>query len=63
MSNTISFESFKRQLIADKLIGRMMQDERIKKELYDIYNFTSINRYKLFLASLFYENHEIMKGH
>ena len=63
MSNTISFESFKRQLIADKLTNRMMRDARIQKELHDIYNFKSINRYKLFLASLFYENHKIMKGH
>lgn len=62
MSNTISFEFFKRQLIADKLINKMMQDVRIQKELHDIYNFQSINNYKLFLASLFYWNHKITKG-
>ena len=63
MNNTISFESFKRQLIADKLTGRLMRDARIQKQLYDIYNFKSTNKYKLFLAALFYENHKIMKGH
>ena len=63
MSNTISFESFKRQLIADKLSGRLMRDARIQKELHAIYNFQSINKYKLFLAALFYENHKIIKGH
>ncbi len=63
MNNTISFESFKRQLIADKLTERLMRDARIQKELHDIYNFESINKYKLFLAALFYENHKIMKGH
>jgi hypothetical protein len=40
----------------------MMRDARIQKELHDIYNLKSINSYKLFLASLFYQNHEIMKG-
>jgi hypothetical protein len=63
MNNTISFEFFKRQLIADKLTNRMMRDARIQKELHDIYNFKSTNRYKLFLAALFYENHKIMRGH
>jgi len=63
MDNTISFESFKKQLIADKLTGRLMRDARIQKELHDIYNFQSTNKYKLFLAALFYENHKIMKGH
>jgi hypothetical protein len=63
MNNTISFESFKRQLIADKLTSKLMRDTRIQKELHDIYNFKSTNRYKLFLAALFYENHKIMRGH
>jgi len=64
MNDTISFESFNRQLIADKLTGRLMQDARIQQELYDIYNnFKSTNEYKLFLAALFYENHKIKKGH
>ena len=64
MNNVISFESFKRQLIADKLIDRLMRDTRIQKELHDIYNnFQSKNKYTLFLAALFYENHKIKKGH
>lgn len=63
MNNTISFESFRRQLIADKLTSRLMRDARIQKELHDIYNFQSTNKYKIFLAALFYENHKIMKGH
>jgi len=62
MNNSISFESFKRQLIADKLTDRLMRDARIQKELYDIYNFKSTNKYKLFLTALFYENHKVMKG-
>jgi len=63
MNNTISFESLKKQLIADKLTGRLMRDARIQKKLHDIYNFKSKNKYTLFLAALFYENHRIMKGH
>lgn len=39
-----------------------MQDKQIQKELHDLYTFQSINKYKLFLASLFYENHKILKG-
>ena|GEM_PF-3562539 len=62
MNNTISFESFRRHLIADELTDKLMRDARIQKELHDIYNFKSINKYKLFLAALFYENHKIMKG-
>ncbi len=63
MNDTISFEFFKRQFIADKLVGKLMRDTRIQKQLYDIYNFKAANKYKLFLAALFYENHKIMKGH
>ncbi|MDD5326798.1 MAG: hypothetical protein PHY02_03170 [Phycisphaerae bacterium] len=62
MVNTIYFESYKRQSIADKLTKRIMRDARLQKELSDIYNFNSINKYKLFIASLFYENQKIMKG-
>ncbi len=39
-----------------------MRDKRLKRELYDIYNSKSTNRYKLFLATLFYENYKILKG-
>jgi len=63
MNNIISFESLRRELIADKLTGRLMRDARIQKELHDIYNFQSVNKYRLFVAALFYENHKMLKGH
>jgi len=62
MSNTISFEFIKRELIAGRLVGRLMRDARIQKELHDIYSFQSANKYRLFVAALFYENHKILKG-
>jgi len=63
MNNAISFESSKRQLIANKIIGDLMQDKRLKKELYGIYNSKPTNKYKLFLAALFYENYKIIREH
>lgn len=63
MNNAISFETSKRRLIADKIVGDLMQDKRLKKELYGIYNSKSINKYKLFLAALFYENYKIIREH
>ena len=63
MNNIISFEHYRRHFISDKLIGRLMRDTKIQKELHDIYNFQTTNKYTLFLAALFYENHKIKKGH
>jgi hypothetical protein len=62
MSENILFEPHRRKLLADKLIDKMMQDPKLQKKLHDISNFNSVNSYKLFLCSLFYENHKLLQG-
>ena len=63
MSQNISFENCRRKLLAGQFTDKIMQDARIQKELHNIYNFNSINQYKLFLSALFYKNHKIKEGH
>jgi hypothetical protein len=65
----ISFEEFrlkkqKAESENDPLMQVLKKDLREQEELVDWYLFHShFNKYKLFLHSLFYNNHERLKGH
>jgi len=61
MNNIIDFEYSKRRLVSEKIIENLMKNKRLKKALCDVYNSKSINKYMLLLATLFYENHKILK--
>jgi hypothetical protein len=62
MSENISFESFRQKSFIDKLLAKTSKDIKLQERLHEIYNLNSVNNYKLFLCSLFYENHEILQG-
>jgi len=56
MSKNISFEEYREQVLSEQ-ISKLMPDSKVQKELDDFYVFSSDNKYKLFLSSLFYNNH------
>ena len=62
MANVFSFKEYRRKHLADQMLNKMMQDSKIQKELNDIYAFNHVNKNKLFLSALFYQNHKVMKG-
>ncbi|MFO7751353.1 MAG: hypothetical protein R6V54_14795 [Desulfobacteraceae bacterium] len=67
-NNIISFEEFrlkkkKAESENDPIMQVLKRDLREQEELVDWYLFNrSFNKYKLFLHSLFYNNHERLKG-
>ena len=62
MANVFSFEKYRKERLAEQMLDKMMQDPEVQRELHDIYAFNHINRTKLFLSALFYQNHKVMKG-
>jgi hypothetical protein len=66
--NIISFEEFrpekkKAESENDPIMQVLKKDLREQEDLVDWYLFhSSFNKYKLFLHSLFYNNHERLKG-